>query len=249
MLRSIIIDDEENGRETLLYSLKEVCPDVEVVGQADSAMTGMTLIKRHNPDLVFLDIEMPAGSGFDLLENIDNINFEIIFTTAYDQYAIKAFKFSAVDYLLKPIDLTDLKEAVRMVEEKKAIIDTTKRYELLKDNLDNKESAFHRLALPTSDGLDFFEVKDIIRCEANGNYTMFYLNDGGKILVGKTLKEYAELLEEHNFFRTHKTHLINLDYVKKYVKGIGGYVILHDGTNVEVAKRRKEAFLERLAHV
>jgi len=248
-LRAIVIDDEEDGRETLVYSLKEVCPHVRVVSEADSAQSGSNAIREHKPDLIFLDIEMPSGSGFDMLQNFGDIDFDIIFTTAYDQYAIKAFKFSAVDYLLKPINLQDLKTAVEMVEQKRVAMEGNKRYEILKDNLEDRENAFHRLALPTSDGLEFVELKNLIRCEASGNYTMFYLGSGKKIIVGKTLKDYEELLAEHNFFRTHKSHLINLDYMNKYVKGVGGYVIMTDGTEVEVAKRRKEAFLDRLSHV
>ena len=249
MLRAIIVDDEENGRETLLYSLKEVCPDVEVISMADSVETGLQAIKDHGPELLFLDIEMPSGSGFDLLQQIPNIDFDIIFTTAYDQYAIKAFKFSATDYLLKPVNMDELKSAVDMVKNNKVTKETFKQYEILKENLEEKDNSFHRLALPTSDGLDFIELKNIIRCAADGNYTLFYLTNGKKIIVGKTLKEYDELLSDHNFFRTHKSHLINLEFMTKYVKGIGGYVIMSDGSEVEVAKRRKESFMERLSHV
>ncbi len=249
MIKAIIIDDEENGRETLLFSLKEVCPEVEVVAQADSAISGLKAIEQHKPDLVFLDIEMPYGTGFDLLQNISKIDFEIIFTTAYDQYAIKAFKFSAIDYLLKPINLMELKSAVEKVQKRQAARESELKYELLKDNMEEKESSFHRIALPTNDGLEFMEIKDIIRLEASGNYTMFYMAGGKKIIVGKTLKEYEELLEEHNFFRTHKSHLINLQYLKKYIKGTGGIVVMSDDSEIEVAKRRKEAFLDKLAKI
>lgn len=246
-VKAIIIDDELNGRETLFYSLKEVCPNVEVIAQAGSVDEGISVVESNSFDILFLDIEMPNGTGFDLLQKVNQSNFDVIFTTAYDQYAVKAFKYSAIDYLLKPINLTELKEAVDKIEVSDEPKDKRK-LDLLKENLTENNKSFSRLALPASDGLEFIEINDIIRCEADGNYTNFFLAGGKRMIVGKTLKEYEELLSDQGFFRVHKSHLINLSYMSKYVKGTGGYVIMNDGKEVEVAKRRKEAFMARLSN-
>jgi len=187
MIKSVIIDDEKKGRETLKNMLAKYCNNVEVVDEANSAKNGKEIIENHNPDLVFLDIQMPHGTGFDMLEDVEEVNFEVIFTTAYDQYAIKAIKFAALDYLLKPIDIDELKNAVDRVKNKLASVDTNKNFEIFLQNL---KGINKKIALPTAEGVSFIETKKIIRCEADGNYTCFFLANENKILVSKTLKEF-----------------------------------------------------------
>lgn len=197
--------------------------------------------------MVFLDIQMQRETGFDLLTRLSSINFEVIFTTAYSEYAIKAFKFSAIDYLLKPIDIGELKASLDKVE-KKLMGSISERLHELIQNLKPPSKHGYKLALPTSDGLIFVKINDIIYCEASSNYTQIYSNDGRKHIVSRTLKEYEDLLTDHNFFRIHNSHLINLDCIKKYVRGEGGYVIMNNDISLDVSKRKKEAFLSRLGH-
>jgi two-component system LytT family response regulator len=243
MLRAVIIDDEKRGRETLLNLLNEYCKNLEVVEMANSAKTGAEIIAAQQPDVVFLDIQMPKGTGFDMLESIAELNFEVIFTTAYDKYAIKAIKFAAMDYLLKPVEIDELKAAVDRVKEKVKSKVTGQNFSVLLNNLKGQHN---KIALPTSEGISFIPTDNIIRCEASGNYTCFYLEDGGKILVSKTLKEYDELLSETNFYRVHNSHLVNLNHVDKFVKVGGDSVMMSDGSRIEVSRRRKEGFLNRL---
>ncbi len=244
MIKSVIIDDEKKGRETLKNMLAKYCNNVEVVDEANSAKNGKEIIENHNPDLVFLDIQMPHGTGFDMLEDFEEVNFEVIFTTAYDQYAIKAIKFAALDYLLKPIDIDELKNAVDRVKNKLASVDTNKNFEIFLQNL---KGINKKIALPTAEGVSFIETKKIIRCEADGNYTCFFLANENKILVSKTLKEFEELLTDYDFFRVHNSHLVNLNHVVKYLKVGGDIVVMTDGSKIEISRRKKEAFLERLS--
>jgi two-component system LytT family response regulator len=198
----------------------------------------------HSPQVVFLDIQLQRETGFDLLTKLKEINFEVIFTTAYTEYAIKAFKFSAIDYLLKPIDIDELIKAVAKVE-KRVTNNMTSRLTELVQNLKRESPENFKIALPTLEGLVFVNVKDIIYCEASSNYTKIYTSDE-KYLVSKTLKEYDELLSDHNFFRIHNSYLININSIKKYVKGEGGYVVLNNNVSLDVSKRKKEAFLNRI---
>jgi len=252
MLKAIIVDDEEKNREGLARMIDQFCHDVAVVGKAESASAAKKAIQEHQPDLVFLDIEMPGGNGFSLLEEMPNPNFQVIFTTAHADYAIKAIKFAALDYLLKPININELKTAVE-----KAIINMNaaqdgsllkKKIEVLKDNRKNEGFDFEKIALPTSDGIDFYKISEILRCEADRAYCKFHMLNGQKVVVSKPLKEFEDLLEECNFFRVHKSNMINLNQIKKYVKGKGGYLILSDDSHVDVSVRRKEALMDVLSN-
>jgi two-component system LytT family response regulator len=243
MIKAVIIEDEANNRENLRLALASYCPDIKLVGEADSALSGMDLIRQKQPDLVFLDIAMPNGNGFDLLESLERINFNIIFVTAFDQYALRAIKFAAVDYLLKPIDVLELKKAVNRVLDKRRREQKNDRLQVLLDNLQQQEQ---KIALPQTDHIEFVPVHSIIRCRGDRNYTHFYLRDGRHLLVSRTLKEYADLLEKSNFYRVHQSHLVNLDCIKKYSKRDGGTVVTIDEEIIPVARARKDQLLEYL---
>lgn len=242
MLRAVIIDDETRSRSTLLNLLKKYCDNITVVSEANSVKTGLRTISQFKPDVVFLDIQLSDGTGFDILEQLQIIDFRIIFVTAYNQYALRAFKFSTVDYLLKPIDPDQLIDAVEQLKVDFTYESINKKLEVLIGN----RNSFEKIALPCIDGIRFESIKDIVRCESESNYTIIHLNTEESIMVTRTLKEYEEMLSSLNFFRVHQSHLINMGYVKKYVKGEGGSVIMEDGTEVEVARRRKEGFLTAL---
>lgn len=246
-IKTIIIDDEEGARESLANIIDKYFDNLEIVGKAESADSGYELIQKIEPDLVLLDIEMPFGNAFDLLTRFDEIEFDIIFVTAYDHYAINAIKFSALDYLLKPIDIEDLKEAVARLEKKRTGTSVEdKRLNVLLENLqDNRRTK--KVAIPESDGLLFVHLNQIIRCESDGNYTSIILDNGKRILASKTLGEYEDLFTGEGFFRVHRSHLINLEHIQKYVKGEGGYVIMADNSQVEVSRRKKSEFMETLA--
>lgn len=248
MIRAILVDDEEKSRNTLKALLEKNCPDVEICDLAESVDEALVSIKKHQPDLIFLDIEMPHGSGFTLLEKLINPDFDVIFTTAYNDYAIKAIKFSALDYLLKPIDVDDLIKAVNKVKNKPGNQKSIPDFELLLSNLKLK-SGSAKIAVPTFDGLQMIDAKNIIKCIADESYTHIFLVDGSKIVVSRILKEYEELLSDLNFFRVHNSCLINLAHVTKYIKGDGGYVIMSDTKTVEVSRRKKAELLIRLALV
>ena len=244
MIKAVIIDDEKNGRNTLKNFISKYITNVKVVGEGENVQTGIQVINELNPDLVFLDIQMPDGTGFDLLERIKDINFSVIFVTAYDQYAVKAFKYSAVDYILKPVDPDMLIEAIAKIEDTNRLSEIEKKIELLLEN----KNKINKIALPSSNGVIMVPIENIIRCESDSNYTNFHLVDKKKHIVSRTLKEYDELLSDEGFFRTHKSHLINLKYVNQYVKGEGGYVVMEGGSEVEVSRRKKEDFLKALSN-
>lgn len=245
MIRAMIIDDETKGRMALREKLNAFCPEVEVVAEAASGSEAISLINQHRPQLIFLDIEMPRMTGFEMLNQIPDKSFHIIFTTAYDQYAIQAIKYAAFDYLLKPVDIDELKSAVARIAETKTP-QTAKQAELLAANLQQKASSLHKLAIPTLDGLHFYDIKDIIYLEANSNYTNLYLAGKVKIIASKTLKEFEELLSGDQFFRTHHSFIINLNYIKRYIKGDGGQIEMQNGAIVDVSRRKKEEFLRRM---
>jgi len=246
MLKSIIVDDENKSGESLKILIEDFCEDVQVCAFCKTVAEAIEAIHAHQPDAVFLDIQMQRETGFDLLEKLDSINFEVIFTTAHSEYAIKAFKFSAIDYLLKPIDLEELKGALNKVR-KKIGQGITARLQQLMRNLRETSGENYKLALPTSDGLFFVKVSSIVYCEASSNYTEIVTDDGRKHIVSRTLKEYDEMLSEYNFYRIHNSYLINLNAVKKYVRGEGGSVIMTTGQSLDVSKRKKEGFLARIA--
>ena len=247
MIKTIIIDDEQNSREALENLVKSYCPDLQVVSSAASVEEGIKVIKSEKPDLVFLDIEMPDKSGFDLLSQLDSIDFEVIITTGYEQYAVKAFKTVAVDYLLKPIDINELELAVTKVLEKRKKRKVNKNFDVFIQNW--KSGGNEQIALASSEGFIFVKVKDIIYCKGDGAYTYFYIKDTPRVTVSKNLKEFEELLKDQSFFRVHKSYLINLNEMKKYIRGDGGYVVLTNGDNVDVSKRKKESFLSNLSKV
>jgi two-component system LytT family response regulator len=249
MIKAIIVDDELGARESLSKMLEKNCKQIEVLAKVDSMLTAYEAITSLKPDLVFLDIEMPKGNAFDLLEKFKEISFNIIFTTAYDHYAIKAIKFSAVDYILKPIDPEELVQAVKRFEERageKTSLD--KQFKTLLSNV-RTENKLKKVGIPDGDGLIFINLSDIIRCDSDGNYTFFILTNGKKIIASRTLGEYEQMFSDDNFFRVHRSHLINLEHVKKYIKGEGGYVVMTDNSQVEVSRRNKTDFLEKLSHL
>ncbi len=249
MIKAIIVDDELGARESLSKMLEKNCKQIEVVAKVDSMLSAFEAITNKEPDLVFLDIEMPNGNAFDLLEKFKTINFNIIFTTAYDHYAIKAIKFSAIDYILKPIDPEELITAVKRFEDRagqKATLD--KQFKTLLSNV-RPENKLKKVGIPDGDGLIFINLSDIIRCDSDGNYTFFILTSGKKIIASRTLGEYEQMFADDNFFRIHRSHLINLEHVKKYIKGEGGYVVMSDNSQVEVSRRNKTDFLEKLSHL
>ncbi len=248
MITAIIVDDEKKSRELLEILLRNNCPNVTVIGQANSVEQALTLINKTPPDVIFLDIEMPGGSGFDLLEKIKHQKFSVIFTTAYHQYAIKAFKFSAIDYLLKPFDEDELIQAVKRAElqlSKHHKIPTVE-LESAKNNYTNLLSGNSKLALTTQSGLVFVEIKQIVRCEADGKYTMCYLSNNTRICVTKNLKGFELILNDYDFVRLHNSHLVNIHFIKEYHQGRGGYISMHDGSTIAVSQRKKEEFLKRI---
>jgi two-component system, LytTR family, response regulator len=241
-MKAIIVDDERNSCDSLKVLLQDFCQDVQVVDTCQTIASAILSIQKTKPDVIFLDINMKGENGFDLLEKLKPIDFEIVFATAYSEYAIRAFKFSAIDYLLKPIDIEELRAAIKKVREVKGKESKT-RYDQLIFNLQPTNDAHLKLALPSLDGLTFVQIADIIYCEADSNYTTFFLNDGTKLIVSHTLKEYDELLTPHRFFRIHHAYLINLNAIKQYVRGDGGQVIMSNNVRLDVSKRRKEEFL------
>ncbi|MBE9491320.1 MAG: response regulator transcription factor [Bacteroidetes bacterium] len=250
MIKSIIIEDEKKSREALIGLLNRFCKNVEVIAEADGYQSGLAMIRKHNPDIIFLDIQMPDGSGFKLLEDIGKLNFEIIFTTAYDQYAIKAIKYSALDYLLKPIDPEELVNAIKKVELKKSCTQTHKNIRVLLDNIRIPlTSESNKIVLSTSDKIHIIEVNKIVRCESDNYYTNFFLNNGKKILISKTLKENEELLSDHNFIRPHKSHLINIKYIRSFIRAEGGYILMKDGSKIPVSRRKREKILEIITNL
>ena len=243
MIRAIIIDDEQESRNTVVNILNNFCKNIQIIAQAENVKEGLEKVINGKPDVVFLDIRMPDGTGFDLLEKLPEIRFRIIFVTAYDQYALKAIKFSALDYVLKPVDPRQLIDAVEKLKKPESDFGLISKQ--ISTLLRNK-NGFERITLPTFEGLRFIILKDIIRCEADSNYTSFFLNSGEKVLVTKTLKEYDEILSGLDFIRVHQSHLVNSKYIERYLKGDGGTIIMTDGSEVEVSRRRKEEFLRKM---
>jgi two-component system LytT family response regulator len=248
MLKALIVDDELMGCQALKKMLEMYANQIYVMQLCHSADEAIRAIEVLTPDLVFLDIQMPGKSGFDMLDSLPKINFEVIFTTGFDHYAVKAFKIGAVDYLLKPIDIDELEAAVeRATERIKSKKSSAPSVEVLLQNLRGGQSENMQIALPTHEGIFYVPIKDILRCESDANYTMFYFVGRKKIMVSKNLKEYEELLSPYHFVRVHNQYLINLRHVKKYIKGEGGTVVMNDDAQIEVARRRKDIFLAELS--
>lgn len=247
-LRVVIVEDEPHSMMSLENLLRDYCPDAEVVGRADNVADGVREIRVNKPDLLFLDIEMPGGNGFEVLEQAGELAFDVIFTTAFEHYALKAIKFSALDYLLKPIDVDELKDAVQKVMQKKVRATENRKLFTLLQNL-GRSKGDQTIALATSGGLEFIRVSDIYYCQAEGSYTYFHLKKNGKLLVSKHLKEYENLLADYGFYRVHNSFLVNLSEVARYVKGEGGYLVMNNGDTVGLSGRRKEAFIRLFGSV
>lgn len=238
MKRAILIDDLENARISLRKDLEDYCPDVELVGEADGVVSGARLIRAVQPDIVFLDIHMKDGNGFDLLEILGSTNFALIFTTSSDEHAIRAFRYSAVDYLLKPIDYEQLQDAVNRATR---MPDTT--LNLLRGNLSGQN---RRISLNSQEKVDVVDLDDIIRLESSGAYSVFHLRDGGQIIVTRTLKEYDELLSRDGFIRVHQSHLVNMKFIRSFIKTDGGYLKLTTGHDIPVSSRKKSDVMREL---
>ncbi len=244
MLKTLIIDDEPDNVKLLALQLKMYCPQVQVVAECTESEDGYLKIKELHPDLVFLDIEMPIMNGFQLLEKIGNINFSLVFVTAYDQFAVKAFRFSALDYLLKPIDGKDLKAAVDKAE--KRLWPQTQQLNLLKQQLQSDAKVLpDKIALPYQNGVTFAEIKNVVYCESDNNYTRIHTVDGNHYMVAKTLGDIQEVLEERNFLRVHRQYLVNLNHIKKYVRGEGNYLVLSNNQSIPVARNQKDKLIEK----
>jgi two-component system, LytTR family, response regulator len=244
MLKAIIIDDEAYCCEAIA-TLLEDNKEVEIVSMCHNATDALTTIKKYLPDLIFLDVEMPKMNGFEMLEQLSQVNFEIIFTTSYDQYALKAIRFSAIDYLLKPVDAGELDKAIQKVVQRtqKTI---AQQLEILMQRIHQPITPINKIALPTMEGLQMIPVDSIISCESDSNYTILQLKNNKKLIVSRTLKEIEELLEEHSFIRVHRCYLANLNEAEKYVKGEGGYLVMSDGSSIDVARNKKETLLKKL---
>jgi len=245
-IRTLIVDDETKSRSNLKQLLAEYCPAVVVIAEADSPGTALPLIAQHKPDLLFLDIEMGELSGFDLLKLLNGQqNFELIFVTAYDKYGIQAVKACALDYLLKPINILELSSAVDKVIKQIGPKRADERLRELLANIDRRDDE-QKIAIPLADKIEFITIAKIIRLEAEGNYTHFYLTDNKHHLVCKTLKDYQELLDGHDFIRTHQSHLINFKKIAAYVKTDGGYIAMEDGSQVPISRQKREEVLLRI---
>lgn len=248
MINAVIIDDEQNNIDNLTLLLRKNCSIVNVDATALNVADGQKIIIQHKPALVFLDIQMPGGSGFDLLKALPRQSFEVIFVTAYDQYAIQAIKFAAVDYLLKPINTDDLKQAVEKATErinnKKQNLQLENLVDLLQHQHNKDE---HRIALPTFKEIRFIAVRNITRCESHNNYSTFFLLGGEKILVSKPIYEYEEILGSYGFIRCQQSHLVNKKFIRSWVKTDGGYLLLEDGSQIPVSKNKKEQVRAALA--
>ena len=246
MIRTVLVDDENNSIKVLQKLLQEYCPQVTVVGTADGVETGADLILSARPGLVILDIEMAQGNAFDLLNQFQPLSFQVIFVTAFDNYALRAFKYSAVDYLLKPVNIRDLCTAVERVSDKFEEKSVLGRMTALLQNLSGVQQLDQKVAIPTVNGFLFITLREIVRLEAKGGYTMIYLTNKEGILATRSIKEYEDLLPEAFFCRINSSHIINMQKIQKYQKGRGGYVTMEDNSTIEVASRRRDEFMQRL---
>lgn len=252
MVRAAIVDDENSAIEALKSLISQFITGIEIVTEASDINEAVTKIKEYNPDLVFLDIQMPGGSGFNVLEQLAPINFNVIFTTAFDQYAIQAIKYSALDYLLKPIVPSELIKAIEKHKMERLKVTMEANFRVLLDNLKQPKDApqeSKKIVLSTQEGMHVVSVSDILRCESDDCYTTYYLVDKKKIMVSKTLKETEDTLSDSNFIRPHKSHLINLKYVKTLIRSDGGYIMMSDGTEIPVSRRKKEYVVDLLRHL
>ena len=247
LIKTIIIDDEADARASVRIIIESFTDKLEIVAEAASVEHSIEIINKHKPQLVFLDIDLEDGSAFDLLQKLEQPDFKIIFVTGFNDLAVKAFRFNALDYILKPINPDELIEATEKAIQ--TINDNNLQIQL-RNLLEQKKSNKQKnIILTTLEDIHVVEIESIIHCESSGSYTTFFLNTGEKIMVSKNIKEYADLLSEHNFFRTHQSHLININYLQKYHKKDGGYIIMKDNSNIPLSKRKKEALLKLISNI
>lgn len=248
MTKAIIVDDEVHCLDTLNILINDYCPDIQVSGRYISGEKALESIEAIKPDLVFLDIEMPVMNGFEFLDHFKQIPFSVIFTTGYDQYAIKAIRFSALDYLLKPVDSKELITAVHKLQVQ-TYPPSVEQFHMLLDHFQHRNICFTKIAVPTGEGFELIPVDQIVNCEANENYTLIYLKNKTKITACRTLKDIEELLKDFgNFIRIHHSYVVNLNEVSKYIRGEGGYLVLSDGSTINVSRNRKEVLLKKFQH-
>jgi len=248
MITALLIDDDKHLRKGMKSLLERYASEIMIIGEAESVKTGIVALEKYKPQVVFLDIHLSDGTGFDILEEFAKANGKmtshIVFITAHEQYALKAFKFSALDFLLKPVDPEELQKTITKIKQTLEKNNSFEHIDLLLENIRKKVDHFKRIALSTSEGIHLFEISDIIRCESQDNYTKFYITNHKPLLISKTLKEYEELLGEHGFERIHQSHLINLAFLKSYIKNDGGYVVMADNANLPISQRKKERLQE-----
>ena len=242
-MRAIIVDDELLVARNLDILLSRYCPNVEIMCIAHSVGEAEAMIREKEPDVIFLDVEMPGGNGFDLLRRFSQIRFGVIFVTAFDHYAVQAIKFSAIDYLLKPIDINELTTAVKKAEEQIKSRNINQSLSILLHNMAQPATKLQKLSLPTLEGMTFININDILYCQSDGNYTLFFLENGQKLLITRQIGVYEELLPEPLFCRIHRQYIVNVNRVIRYVKGRGGHVVMSDGQEIDVAARKKDDFL------
>jgi two-component system, LytTR family, response regulator len=242
-IKAILVDDELNSLQNLQFKIQEYCPTIKVVAQTQNPEEAIRLIQLHKPDVLFLDIEMPRMSGFKMLEQIPEVDFEVIFITAYNHYAINAIRISAFDYLVKPVAIGELQQTVERLGNF-SVKKIRERVETLKKNLANPKSQEDQIAIPTNDGLEFVQIKQIVRIESSSNYSKLILQNNQQLLVTRQLKDFEELLLDYRFYRVHHSHLINLNYITKYVRGDGGQITMRNGDVIDVSRRKKEVFLK-----
>ncbi|HET7119101.1 MAG TPA: LytTR family DNA-binding domain-containing protein [Hanamia sp.] len=245
-LKAILVDDELPSLQNLQQKLGEFCPDISVVAMARKPEEAIQLIEHHQPDVIFLDIEMPRMNGFKMLEEIKEKNFDIVFITAYNHYAIDAIRISAFDYLVKPVAIKDLQNSVnRLINNHRHQM--PEKIDVLRHNLSNSRTQNDKITIVTNEGVDFYEINQIIRIESSSNYSKIHFKDGKVLLVTKLLKDFEEILTPYRFYRIHNSHLINLSYIKKYLRGDGGQVIMQNDEIIDVARRKKEEFLKLIS--
>lgn len=247
-IRTVIVDDEKAGTEVFAIELGMYCPQIEIVAACNSAREGVEKITALRPDLVFLDIEMPFMNGFEMLQKFDRVDFEVVFVTAYDEFAVKAFKYSAADYLLKPVKREELTAAVEAVSDRLANRAKSDHIEALLSNINFLQFNIPKIAFPTFEGVEFVEIDEILYCEADGSYALIHLIDNKKILQSKSLKQVEAMLEGHRFLRIHQSYLINLNHIKRYLRGQGGAVILSGGKELPVSRAKKDGLLHQISN-
>jgi len=245
-VKAILVDDEPSSLQNLQQKIIEFCPAIKVIASSQKPEEAIFLIRHYKPDVIFLDIEMPRMNGFRLLEELEDTEAEIIFTTAYNNYAIDAIRISAFDYLVKPISVEDLQNAVeRLLAQQKQ--HTQEKLNILRKSLQENKSQEDRIAIPTGDGMEFINIKNIVRIESSSNYSKLYMLNGQSLLVTRLLKDFEEMLLPYRFYRVHHSHLVNLSYIKKYIRGEGGQIVMQSGDVIDVSRRKKDEFLKLIA--